>query len=130
MQLLNKYRENAEKINLLLFWILVTMNILDISLTYYGVTILGRWGEGNPLFKQAIESGKYFFPILFKTIPLILLGMLLFYVHKRINKAEMPVAKTAILSGIIGLVLIIGNIIFIRVVGDWAISIFRYLFIS
>jgi hypothetical protein len=130
MQLVEYYSNNAEKINIILFWILVTMNILDISLTYYGVTILGRFGEGNPIFKQAIESGKYLFPILFKTIPLILLGMLLLYVHKRINKAKMPVVGTSILSGIIGLVLIIGNIIFIRVVGDWAISIFRYLFIS
>lgn len=67
MRVITNYIHNHLRIIIwILFWILVGLNILDVTLTYYGVNVLKVFGEGNCYLKSYVESGNYTIPILFK----------------------------------------------------------------
>lgn len=80
------YKNNIHIANKVLFAILIILNIADIGFTYYGIHVLGVFGEGNKCYKDSVEAGNFIPIIIHKLIAIILLYLMIRYSVKKEKK--------------------------------------------
>ena len=115
---INKFfYKSLEKINIILFIILIILNILDLIFTYWGITILRVFEEGNCYYKNSVEEGNYLPIILHKTFFLGLLGIGVWYRKGRQHWSY---------SSIITIAMLIGVGIYLYTNLNWSINILFY----
>ena len=112
-----KIKDNREKINLILFWALIVLNLFDLLFTYYGVNTLRIFEEGNCYYKNSVEEGNYLPIILHKSVFIGFLGLGIWFRKGRQHWAY---------SGIITIALVIGVGIYLYTNLNWAINILFY----
>ena len=112
-----KIKDNREKINLILFWALIVLNLFDLLFTYYGVNTLRIFEEGNCYYKNSVEEGNYLPIILHKSVFLGLLGLGIKYKKGRQHHTY---------SSIITIALLIGTGIYLYTNLNWGINLLFY----
>jgi len=96
---------------------LVILNVFDLLLTFYGVTVLQAFGEGNCYWKEEIEKGEYSQIILHKAVFLGLISLGIWVKRGKQHK---------IFSSSVSIIYLIGLIIYAYTMFHWLFLIIFY----